>query len=156
MALPIHTSSLHPPNQTRRLTQRTEAITAAVLTNYDHGCAFCDFAPRSLGGNKLLVASHIKPWAESDDRERLDPTNGVAACPTHDAAFDSGLITVNGGLRVHRAPPLETSSRLDPGVDSYFGAALHSQLEVPDGRAPPGPSYLTWHHEHIFQGSLSG
>ncbi len=126
----------------------------SVLANYDHSCAFCDFAPRSLQGNKLLVASHIKPWAESDDRERLDPTNGVAACPTHDAAFDSGLITVNGGLRVHRAPPLGESSRHDPGVESHFGASLHGRLELPADGTLPGSTYLTWHHEHVFQGSL--
>ena len=33
--------------------------------------------------------------------------NGVAACGVHDAAFDTGLITVNGGLRVHKAHRLK-------------------------------------------------
>lgn len=129
---------------------------ASVLENYAHSCAFCGFAPRSLPKHKLLVASHIKPWADSDDRERLDPRNGVAACPTHDAAFDTGLITVNGGLRVHRAPPLESSSRVDPGVDRYFGLALKQMLMVPAGAEPPGQSYLSWHAVHIYQGRLAG
>lgn len=109
----------------------------AVLANYHHSCAFCGFAPRSIPSNRLLVASHIKPWAVSDDRERLDPLNGVAACPTHDAAFDTGLITVNGGLRVHRAPPLAASSTTDPGVDRYFGEALNPTLLVPPGGLAP-------------------
>lgn len=126
-----------------------------VLDNYQHSCAFCGFAPRSIPRNRLLVASHIKPWAESDDRERLDPSNGVAACPTHDAAFDSGLITVNGGLKVHRAPPLAASSETDPGVSDYFGDALSSTLIVPDGGHAPGTSYLTWHHQNVYQGALS-
>ncbi len=103
---------------------------------------------------KLLVASHIKPWADCDDRERLDPLNGVAACPTHDAAFDTGLITVNGGLRVHRAPELETSVRTDPGVDQYFGRALKPTLYVPEQGRAPSDSYLSWHRERIFQGSI--
>lgn len=140
--------------QTVRMGQHRFA--ASVLANYAHTCAFCGFAPRSLPKHKLLIASHIKPWADSDDRERLDPLNGVAACPTHDAAFDSGLITVNGGLRVHRAPPLESSSRVDPGVDRYFGPALKQMLMVPDGAEPPGLSYLSWHAEHIYQGRLAG
>ena len=127
---------------------------SAVLANYEHACAFCDFAPRSLTGDKLLVASHIKPWAVSDDGERVDPTNGVAACPTHDAAFDSGLITVNGGLRVHQAPTLQASSRTDPGVGQYFGQYMHVSLGVPKGGAPPGDHYLSWHREHVFQGSI--
>ncbi|WP_407664684.1 HNH endonuclease [Micromonospora tarensis] len=33
----------------------------------------------------MLVASHIKPWRVSTHAERLDPRNGLAACPTHDA-----------------------------------------------------------------------
>ena len=128
---------------------------AAVLENYAHSCAFCGFAPRSLPKHKLLLASHIKPWADSDDRERLDPRNGVAACPTHDAAFDTGLITVNGGLRVHRAPHLEESARTDPGVERYFGQILRPTLVVPPDGEPPGASYLTWHRDHIYRGKLA-
>lgn len=128
---------------------------SAVLENYQHSCAFCGFAPRSIRNNRLLVASHIKPWAVSTDRERLDPLNGVAACPTHDAAFDTGLITVNGGLRVHRAPRLAASTAGDPGVDRYFGEALGPTLFVPEGGSRPDPTYLTWHHQHMYQGELA-
>ena len=101
------------------------------------------------------MASHIKPWAVSDDVERLDPHNGVAACPTHDAAFDSGLITINGGLRVHRSPSLERSAAADPKVDAYFGDTLAARLLVPDGADGPGRPYLDWHHEHVYQGELA-
>ena len=125
-----------------------------VLENFAHSCGFCGFSPRSIPGNKLLVASHIKPWAVCDVRERLDFLNGVAACPTHDAAFDSGLITVNGGLRVHRAPKLETSTRADPGVDQYFGQALNPKLVVPGQGERPADAYLEWHLEHVFQGAV--
>ena len=45
-----------------------------------------------FGGRRMLVASHIKPWKDSSPRERLDHRNGLAACPTHDAAFDAGLL----------------------------------------------------------------
>ena len=51
----------------------------------------------------MLLAGHIKPWKDSSSRERLDPRNGLAACPAHDAAFDKGMITVNGGLHIHLA-----------------------------------------------------
>lgn len=139
--------------QTVRLGQHRFA--RDVLANYQHTCAFCGFAPHSIPGNRLLVASHIKPWAVSDDRERLDPLNGVAACPTHDAAFDTGLITVNGGLRVHRAPALQRSSATDAGVDHYFGEALQPALLVPLGGAAPAPAYLSWHHEHVYRGQLA-
>ena len=45
--------------------------------------------------HRLLIASHIKPWRDSTPAERLDARNGIAACPIHDAASDTGLLTVN-------------------------------------------------------------
>lgn len=127
----------------------------AVLVNYRDSCAFCGFSPRSLPSSGLLRASHIKPWAVSDDRERLDPRNGVAACPTHDAAFDGGLITVNGGLRIHRAPALRDSAQHDPGVDRYFGDAIVPALIVPDGAERPADEYLRWHNDHVYLGKVA-
>jgi len=51
----------------------------------------------------MLLAGHIKPWKDSTPAERLDLRNALAACPAHDVAFDTGLLTVNGGLRIHLA-----------------------------------------------------
>jgi putative restriction endonuclease len=128
-----------------------------VLDHYGHRCGFCGFAPHKLRHHRLLVASHIKPWAKSSAKERLDPHNGIAACPTHDAAFDSGLITVNGGLRIHRAEPLRRSMVADEGTELYFGErVLGARLILPDKRPGPGPDYLRYHHQHIFQGRLAG
>ena len=122
----------------------------AVLGNYDHRCAFCGFQPRRLPGHRLLVASHIKPWRESSNRERLDPRNGIAACPVHDSAFDTGLLMVNGGLKIHRAQPLLRSLVADEGVERYFGGhVLEERLLVPKGGEPPDPRYLHWHREHF-------
>lgn len=129
---------------------------AAVLDNYAYTCAFCGFAPRSLPNRRLLVASHIKPWSKSSDRERRDPTNGVAACPTHDAAFDTGLITISPELGVYRAPSLTKSLINDPLVESYFGAALSSTLVVPDAGKPPDLAYLAWHREYVYRGNCTG
>ena len=120
-----------------------------VLGNYRHQCAFCEFAPRSLPRKRLLIASHIKPWAACSHPERLDASNGIAACPMHDAAFDAGLITVNGGLRVHQALRLQRSRKIDPGVEHNFGSALRSTLRAP-GRAPPAAPYLRWHQQHVY------
>ena len=139
--------------QTVRLGQHRFA--RSVLDNYDHTCVFCGFSPRSLPRHKLLVASHIKPWAACNDRERLDVCNGVAACGMHDAAFDTGLITVNGGLRVHRARSLQMSVRNDPGSDNYFEVVLRARLVLPAEALRPADSYLEWHQERIYKGELA-
>jgi len=122
-----------------------------VLGNYEHRCAFCGFQPRRLPGHRLLMASHIKPWRDSTNRERLDHRNGIAACPVHDSAFDTGLLMVNGGLKIHRAQPLLRSLVADEGVERYFGGhVLGERLMVPRGGEPPNPRYLRWHREHFL------
>jgi len=134
-----------------RLAQHRFAI--AVLQNCEHACVFCGFAPRSFPKQSgLLRASHIKPWAASNDRERVDVRNGLAACPMHDAAFDQGYLTVNGGLRIHQADILRQSARNDPGVSLYFENVLRPALLLPLQAVKPGAQYLSYHQKHIFKG----
>jgi len=40
-----------------------------------------------------LRASHIKPWRTSNDRERLNPENGLPLIATLDALFDKNLVS---------------------------------------------------------------
>ncbi|MCE5193726.1 HNH endonuclease [bacterium] len=48
----------------------------------------------------FLIASHIKPWADSSNAERLDGNNGFLLAPHVDKLFDGGWIsfTDNGDL----------------------------------------------------------
>ena len=54
---------------------------------------------------QVLVASHIKPWAVCDNKERLDVNNGLVLSATNDRLFDSGLISFkrNGKLYISGA-----------------------------------------------------
>ena len=51
----------------------------------------CPFT--GIQNEKLLRASHIKPWAKSNDFERLDINNGFIFTPTFDLLFDQGYIS---------------------------------------------------------------
>ena len=51
------------------------------------GCAVTGCAEPAV-----LRASHIKPWRLSDNRERLDPFNGLMLTANLDALFDAGLV----------------------------------------------------------------
>ena len=122
-----------------------------VLRNCGRRCVFCGFAPPGPQTPRMLVASHIKPWRDSDNRERLDHRNGLAACPTHDVAFDVGLLTVNGGLRVHTAGRLLAAMESDHLARQYFDRPpLRDVLLLPVDADPPAAEYLQWHKEHIF------
>ena len=124
---------------------------ANVLSNFAHRCGFCGLHPGpDLERKGLLVASHIKPWRDSTDRERLDTSNGIAACPTHDTAFDAGLLWVNGGYRIHSTGILESATRADSGMAASFGRPpLGERLLLPARSQPPGAKYLGWHREHV-------
>jgi putative restriction endonuclease len=127
-----------------------------VLADYEHKCAFCGFEPVGFESSGMLVASHIKPWAKCESNgERLDRRNGVAACPMHDRAFDSGLITVNGGQRIHRTGELRVLLDRDEIARYFFGSqVIHERLLVPLGRPGPGKRYVDYHKEHVFRGQL--
>lgn len=57
------------------------------LINYWSGCSITKFDKVNL-----LVASHIKPWRESNNFERLDVYNGLLLLPNYDKLFDKGYI----------------------------------------------------------------
>jgi putative restriction endonuclease len=99
----------------------------------------------------MLIASHIKPWRLCSANERLDVQNGLTACPTHDVAFDTGLITVNGGLRIYVKPEIGRRVASDPVVGAVFGQPpLAERLLLPEGAVTPLVSYLVWHNENVY------
>lgn len=63
---------------------------------------------------ELLIASHIKPWRESSDDERLDACNGLLLATHVDKAFDRYLLSFRedrGDFWVSMHPRVETALR---------------------------------------------
>lgn len=122
-----------------------------MLANCGSQCVFCGLSPAVFGAKRMLLAGHIKPWKDSTPSERLDPRNGLAACPAHDMAFDIGLLTVNGGLRIHVARSLADAIKRDSLAKRYYGhPPLHDVLLLPPGAQVPSRKYLDWHLQKIF------
>ncbi|MDI1252685.1 HNH endonuclease [Thermomonas sp.] len=55
--------------------------------------------------SRLLIASHIKPWRDSTNAERISGFNGIMLSPHIDALFDDRLISFenDGQMLVHRS-----------------------------------------------------
>ena len=126
-----------------------------VLESHGHRCVFCGLQVPGAGRRavRMLTAGHIKPWRSSDDTERLDISNGVTACPTHDVAFDTGLLTVRDDLGILVLPSLQAAALSDPAMKAAFGKPpLATSLLIPAATAPPAMNYLQWHRENIWQG----
>lgn len=65
----------------------------------------CPFCPITLiSDDRLLIASHIKPWAKSNDFEKTDPYNGFMFTPTIDHLFDRGFITFTDNQEMLLSP----------------------------------------------------
>jgi putative restriction endonuclease len=88
----------------------------------------------------LLRASHIKPWRDSDNRERLDPYNGLLS-PAYDAAFDTGLMTFDGDGSVI------ISAELTPSRVERLGMDPVARI---DGLHENHKAYLAYHRESVF------
>ena len=59
-----------------------------LLKKYNGCCVIT-----GINEKKLLVASHVKPWAVCTNAERLSTENGLLLSPTFDKLFDCGLIS---------------------------------------------------------------
>ncbi len=65
-----------------------------VLANYDNQCCIT-----GIDKTELLVAGHIVQWSQ-DQKNRLNPKNGLLLNALHDRAFEQGLITVDDQYKV--------------------------------------------------------
>ena len=63
-----------------------------------------------------LVASHIKPWRESNNEERLAGGNGLLLTPSIDHLFDRGFISFEDSGELITSPVADTRSLERMGV----------------------------------------
>jgi hypothetical protein len=67
-----------------------------IIHRWEYKCAVTGFDKLDV-----LIASHIVPWSDSNNNERLDVDNGILLSPTYDALFDRHLISFeNSGMIV--------------------------------------------------------
>jgi len=59
-----------------------------------------------LSEPKLLIASHIVPWRH-DEKNRLNPSNGLSLSMLHDKAFDIEIIAINDNMTARVSKNIE-------------------------------------------------
>ena len=92
----------------------------------------------------FLVASHAKPWADSNPTERLDPFNGILLAVHIDRLFDGGWISFTDAGQI----------LLSPQLPSYVATSLLCQdcqeRNIPQF-APGHSPYLAWHRDKVYR-----
>jgi putative restriction endonuclease len=115
-----------------------------VLSNYDETCSICN-----LDCPPLLVASHILPWSKNE-KERLNPHNGLCLCSIHDKAFDKGLIAIRNDFTITPSKSLFHIKNED-SFKIYFGNFLGKEINMPR-KFHPSIDFLAYHRDNIFLG----
>lgn len=64
-----------------------------------------------------LIASHIKPWRESSNEERLNASNGLLLTPSIDHLFDRGFISFDDSGETLISPVADTDSLRRMGIN---------------------------------------
>jgi putative restriction endonuclease len=90
-----------------------------------------------------LIASHCKPWRDSDNAERLDGENGLLLTPSIDHLFDRGFISFEntGELLVSRVAHEHSLKKMGVPVGTGFNAGAFSEGQR---------RYLEFHRQSVF------
>lgn len=133
-------------SSTLSITEKTSIVQSRVgqgtfrqnLIDYWGGCAVTGFRMTDI-----LVASHIKPWKDSRNNERLDVFNGLLLSPNYDKLFDRGYLTFNLKGKIEYSKILSQNDKLLLGLKDGV------VLKCVDERHK---AYLKYHNEKCFIG----
>jgi predicted restriction endonuclease len=107
-----------------------------ALLAVEKKCKLC-----GVSDERFLVASHIKPWSQSNHQERLDPNNGLLLCPNHDVLFDKGYISFKDDGTILISNSLDETSRLFLNINDKLQIRMNEAQQ----------QYMKWHRENIFK-----
>jgi len=110
-----------------------QGVFRSGLMNYWRGCAVTGYKTPTM-----LIASHIKPWRDSNNHERLDTYNGLLLTPNLDKAFDNGFISFDSKGNILISEVFESPKIL--GIE----ANLNIKFENAHRR------YLEYHRDVVF------
>jgi 5-methylcytosine-specific restriction enzyme A len=104
------------PNVTERkglVTSRVGqgAYRKSIIHRWEYKCAVTGFDKA-----EILIASHIHPWKDANNDERLDVNNGILLSPVYDALFDRHLITFEDSGKIRLSTIIENQAYQKIGI----------------------------------------
>lgn len=146
----IQEIAIIPPGEYREQMIKTRVgqyfFRKSVLSAYRDRCCITGLALPNI-----LIASHIKPWSDSDEKtERTNPSNGLCLNALHDKAFDKGLITIDQNYRVVNSKHLKTAD-MDEETRAWLKSYEGKEIALPD-KFYPGKQFIEYHNDVVFRG----
>lgn len=114
-----------------------------VLSNYETKCAIT-----GIDIPQLLFASHIIPWSQNE-KERLNPENGICFSSLYDKAFDKGLIGISTNHEVILSSELKKKKDA-PYFSKHFSIIENQKISIPPLGYLPRKEFLEFHLDTIF------
>lgn len=114
----------------------------AVLASYNNTCCIT-----GIQNPELLVAGHIKPWAV-DEKNRLNPRNGIAINGLHDKAYEAGIMTITPEYRI-KISSLIKKSKPNAAIHDFFLKYDGQEIILPK-RFLPDQEFLKYHCNERF------
>jgi putative restriction endonuclease len=93
------------------------------------------------------VAGHIRPW-RLDEKNRMNPQNGIAINALHDKAFEHGLITITPEYIIKVSSVLLMQEK-HQGISDYFVKYHNQEIKLP-WRFLPDREFLQYHNQERF------
>lgn len=116
----------------------------AVLSAYETKCCIT-----GISDARLLVASHIRPWADcADGNDKTTPENGLCLNTLHDKAFDRGLLTLDDDYKVVLSKAIKEVLTRSVYYE-YFGKFEGKSIALPVHHLPRA-EFLDYHRNHVF------
>ncbi|WP_130733204.1 HNH endonuclease [Flavobacterium sp. J27] len=113
-----------------------------VLANYATKCAIT-----GIDIPELLLASHIVPWSKNE-KERLNPENGICLSALYDKAFDKGIIGINQNYEIILSTALKNKITT-PFYKMHFAPIDKLKISEPLNYLPR-KEFLEYHLDTIF------
>lgn len=92
-----------------------------------------------------LKASHIKPWRDATDAERLDGSNGLLLSPHIDHLFDQGYLTFSVTQEIVVVPEVRDRLLDAWGIDTGVRVGEFTRAQA---------AYLDYHRVNVFKHHL--
>ena len=126
----------------RLTTVRTEQgnYRKAALALWNNKCAVT-----GVDETSWLIASHIKPWRESDNSERIDPKNSLILTPNYDKLFDRGVISFSPDTGKIMLPKIHTHEMWKNLERMHIDDEVQLSC-VPDGT----DKFLHYHNQRVY------
>lgn len=113
-----------------------------IIAAYNNRCCIT-----GLANKDLLIAGHIKPWG-IDEKNRMNPHNGLAINSLHDRAFEYGLITILPSFRIKVSSILKKQK--DEVTKNFFLKYDNVLINLPN-RFLPAKEFLEYHNDQRFK-----